>query len=280
MNHESGISAVRKAILLIMVGVCALESGCRDGEQTWSEEARSPDNSWLARAHTVENSGLGTGAIITVVELKRTSVPNPPETILSFWHDPSLASQSGATINLTMKWVSPTHLQVTYDGHADLGFQVVKYGDIDISVRDLSGNTTNTSPTAQQIDSALANKGRIVERDAATTLSDEAQSPDGLWLATARSQQSGGPGPAYGSTTVYLKWVKGSQPPKQVLEFSHPYLAMNLTMQWVTPTHLVVTYGATTRPGDHVTLNFQAVKCANVDISVRDLSSKAINTSQ
>jgi len=280
VNWESSPSAVRKAILLFTVGVCALGSGCRGGEKTWSAEARSPDKLWLASAHTVENSGFGTGAVITIVDLKGTNVSNPPETILSFWHDPSLASQSGATINLTMKWATPTHLEVTYNGHAELGFQVVKYGGIDISVRDLSGKPTTTSQKAQQMDSASANRGQIIERDAATILSEEAQSPDGLWLATARSQQSGGPGPAYGSTTVYLKWVKGSQPPRQVLEFSHQYSRMNLTMQWVTPTHLVVTYGASARPDGHVSLNFQAVKCANVDISVRDLSSEAINTTQ
>jgi hypothetical protein len=75
-------------------------------------------------------------------------------------------------------------------------------------------------------------------RDTATTWSGEASSPDGHWLATARSQQWGGPGTAYDATTVYLKWNKGSQPPTQVLVFSHQYATMNLKMEWVTPTHL------------------------------------------
>jgi hypothetical protein len=38
-----------------------------------------------------------------------------------------------------MNWLTPSHLEVTYDGHADLDFQVVKYGRVAISVRDLSG---------------------------------------------------------------------------------------------------------------------------------------------
>jgi hypothetical protein len=54
-------------------------------------------------------------------------------------------------------------------------------------------------------------------RDVGKTWSAEDRSPDGLWLATARSQQWGGPGTAYDATTVYLKWIKGSQPPTQVL---------------------------------------------------------------
>jgi hypothetical protein len=47
---------------------------------------------------------------------------------------------------------------------------------------------------------------------------------------------------------------------------------MNLKMEWVTPTHLDVTYGASARPGDHVDLDFQVVKCAGIDISVREIS--------
>lgn len=138
MHHESSVSAARKAILLLVVGVFASASGC--GPATiWSAEARSPDGSWLARARTLENSGFGTGAFVTDVYLKRTDASKPPQAILSFWHDSSLASpQSGATINLTMGWAAPTHLEVTYEGHADLSFEVVKYADIDISVRDLS----------------------------------------------------------------------------------------------------------------------------------------------
>jgi len=105
-----------------------------------------------------------------------------------------------------------------------------------------------------------------------TTWSAEVRSPDGLWLATARSQQWGGPGTAHDATNVYLKWIKGSQPPTQVLGFSHQYATMNLKMEWLTPTHLEVTYGVSARSGDHVSLDFQAVKCGGIDISVRDLS--------
>jgi hypothetical protein len=43
-------------------------------------------------------------------------------------------------------------------------------------------------------------------------------------------------------------------------------------MEWLTPTHLNVTYGEHPRVGEHVSLDFQVVKCAGVDISVQDLS--------
>jgi hypothetical protein len=140
-----GNSLARKAILSLIVGVCVAGFGCRGSgsETTWSMEARSPDGKWLATAQTIENSGFGTGATLTVVYLKRTNGSKSPTAILSLWHDPSLPSQSGNTIHLTMKWATPAHLEVAYDGHADLGYQVVKCGGIDISVRDLSGGAVN-----------------------------------------------------------------------------------------------------------------------------------------
>lgn len=109
--------------------------------------------------------------------------------------------------------------------------------------------------------------------DVATTWSAEARSPDGRWLATAQSQQWGGPGTAYDATTVYLTDVKASRAPTQVLVFSHQYATMNLEMEWLSPTHLEVKYGASTRPGDHVSLDFQVVKISGIDISVQELSS-------
>jgi hypothetical protein len=148
VTDECCVSAVSKAILPLIVVVFALVPGC--GPTTiWSTETRSPDGLWLASAHTLENSGFGTGGYVTNVDLKRTNVSQPPQPILSFWHDPSLASpQSGSTINLTMKWTSPTRLEVTYDGHASLGLQVVRYANVEISVRDLlsEANTSHEKP--------------------------------------------------------------------------------------------------------------------------------------
>ena len=49
---------------------------------------------------------------------------------------------------------------------------------------------------------------------------------------------------------------------------------LTLTENAASPFH------AEPKHGDHVIINFQAVRCADIDIFVRDLSSKAINTSQ
>jgi hypothetical protein len=45
-----------------------------------------------------------------------------------------------------MKWLTPTHVEVTYDGRGNLDFQVVKYGGVAISVRDLSEATVRAPP--------------------------------------------------------------------------------------------------------------------------------------
>jgi len=103
----------------------------------------------------------------------------------------------------------------------------------------------------------------------ATTWSTEARSPDGLWLATAQSQQWSGPGNAYDATTVYLKRTKGRDSAIQILGFSHQYATMNLKIEWVTPTNLKVTYGESGKPGDHVDVDFQAIKCAGIAISAQ-----------
>ena len=54
------------------------------------------------------------------------------------------AYPSGIT-NVGMSWLTASHLELTYKGHASLNFQVVKCAGIDISVRNLSSLTTNTS---------------------------------------------------------------------------------------------------------------------------------------
>jgi hypothetical protein len=130
-------SSIRGRVSLLIIGVCILLSGCRRvGVQTiWSAEARSPDEHWLASARTEQRGGFGTAGVETDVYLKWINGSKPPEAVLVFFHDPT--SQSD-TINLSMKWLTPSHLDVSYNGHPRVDFQVVKYGDVDISLRDLS----------------------------------------------------------------------------------------------------------------------------------------------
>ena len=96
----------------------------------------------LASARTVAQSGFGTSSIETEVYLKWIKSSQPPVQVLGFSYESEFPS---GTTSVGMKWLNPTHLEVTYKGHANLGFQIVKCGGIDISVRDLSGETASNS---------------------------------------------------------------------------------------------------------------------------------------
>ena len=150
-HYTCGRSTIRIA-MLAAIGVCVLGSGCQNAPTIWQAEARSPDGAWIASARTVQNGGFGSGSIDTVVSLKRTNSSQRPMEVLGFSSEgaaprPYVLDQAnaGGTIDLTMKWVTPSHLEVTYDRHPHLDFQVVKYDGIDVSVRDLSSEATKPS---------------------------------------------------------------------------------------------------------------------------------------
>ena len=127
------ISHSGRIFLLIIIGLCALVFGCRDSAIIWSAESRSPDGHLLASARTEQFGGPGTAYVATTVYLKQIS--QPPVEILEFANDS--AFPSGIT-EVDMNWVNPTHLEVTYKGHATIDFQAVKCAGVDISLRDLS----------------------------------------------------------------------------------------------------------------------------------------------
>jgi hypothetical protein len=110
-----------------------------------------------------------------------------------------------------------------------------------------------------------------------TIWSAEARSPDGKMIATARTVAQSGFGTGYIGTIVHLNWTKGSQPPQEILGLSGGTEAPGATsveMEWLTPTHLELTYKSPR------VVDFQAVKCDGVDISVRDLSNGPVRSSQ
>jgi hypothetical protein len=128
-----------KQLLLIIVGVCVLEFGCRDSAVIWSAESRSPDGHYLASASTEQFGGPGTAAVETTVYLKEGS--QSPVEILELSNEG--AYPAGIT-SVGMNWLTPSHLELTYKGHATVDFEAVKCAGIDISVRDVSGPTTKT----------------------------------------------------------------------------------------------------------------------------------------
>jgi hypothetical protein len=106
-------------------------------------------------------------------------------------------------------------------------------------------------------------------RKAPPIWSAESKSPDGKMIATARTYEQSGFGTGWTQTTVNLNWTAGSQPPALILAFSDGPSepgGMNISMTWLTVTRLELIYKGR-RP-----IDFQAVKCDGIDISVRDTS--------
>lgn len=87
-------------------------------------------------------------------------------------------------------------------------------------------------------------------------------------LVKARASDQSGFGTGWAETTVYLNWASGSQPPTLILAFSNWPAGpdgMKVRMEWLTPKHLELSF--VRQP-----LDFQAVKCDGIDISIRELA--------
>jgi len=130
--------AILATMLLLSISLCSLISGCRDVATIWSTEVLSPDGQWHAIASTDEYGGPGTAGLQTTVSLRPSKGSQTPIQILLF-------TQNEKSIDLQMKWLSPSHLEVTYKRHPSLDFQAIKCAGIDISVQDLSNTTSNTT---------------------------------------------------------------------------------------------------------------------------------------
>lgn len=94
---------------------------------------------------------------MTSVYLEQAGIPQTRAEVLSFFCKGPVPrpytlddrSNAGGTIDLKMKWLTPAHLEVPYDGReGTLEFQAVRYQGLDISLRDLSSKATNSSPPA------------------------------------------------------------------------------------------------------------------------------------
>lgn len=92
----------------------------------------------------------------------------------------------------------------------------------------------------------------------------EVRSPNGQWIAVERREQGGGFGTDYQETTIELRRASGSESSAiEILSFSDQSSNVQFNMQWDSPTHLTVVFT------DRSTIDFQAIKCADVEISVR-----------
>jgi hypothetical protein len=87
----------------------------------------------IATAKTFNNAGPGTNFVQTTVYLNWTANQNSPTMILAFSDGP--AGPDG--MKVWMNWRTATHLELAYKGKRELDFEAIKFGPVDISVRDL-----------------------------------------------------------------------------------------------------------------------------------------------
>ena len=142
-----------KLIVLMILGTCIFGAGCGSADTIWREELRSPDGLWLASADTVQNGGFGSASIQTQVYLEKTNGAKTRKEVLGFSCEGPAArpytldnvANKGGTIDLEMKWVSPSHLEVTYNGRASINLQLPNYDGVEVSLKAPSRSSTNQS---------------------------------------------------------------------------------------------------------------------------------------
>lgn len=128
------LCAVLRPSALVMCGLCLLMTSCKNTERTWSAQTKSPDGRYVVTAETLRPGGWGTGAPAqTTVDLNYTSGHQSSSEILTFVDGPD--EPDG--MNVGIKWLSPTQLELTYRGHPTIEFQAVKCYGVDISTREV-----------------------------------------------------------------------------------------------------------------------------------------------
>src|SRR6266705_3178547 len=118
-----------RLMFVLIVTICFWLSACK-AAPTWSTESRSPDGRMVANAEAFSNSGFAApGPSTAFVYLKQTTGSQKAVLIFAFSEGPPNGMQ------VKINWLSPTHLELTYEGQRTIDFQAVRYDGVDISVR-------------------------------------------------------------------------------------------------------------------------------------------------
>lgn len=147
-------SAFLKLLAVMILGNCFFGAGCGSSNTIWKEQLSSPDGLWVASADSVQTGGFGSASIQTQVYLKSTDGSKPRKEVLGFSCEGPAGrpyvldnvANKGGTIDLEMKWVSPSHLEVTYNGRASVNLRLPNYDHIEVSLK--VAPTTSSPKTA------------------------------------------------------------------------------------------------------------------------------------
>lgn len=136
-----------KLVLASIIVFGLFYCGCSKRDPTvWKTEVLSPDSQWVASASTEQNGGFGNAYIGTGVSLQKRGASGPPTTVLFLSCSGPMprpyvldnVANAGGSIHLSITWVSPSHLHVSYDSNPTVIFQQLRVGSIDITLEDRS----------------------------------------------------------------------------------------------------------------------------------------------
>lgn len=134
-SYRNGEFVLHRLIFYTTISSCALAAGCQDVATIWSAQTPSPDGLWIVDARTEQYGGLGTAAVITVVKLQRVHGSSSSVEILNLSYDSAYPAGSTA---VKVSWLTPTHLDISFNSRVKIDFQAVRYAGIDISASRLT----------------------------------------------------------------------------------------------------------------------------------------------
>jgi hypothetical protein len=123
-------------LLIVLLGICLGMCGCRNSEIVWSAESKSPDGKMVAKGEAFANGGFGASGIpATFIYLNWATGSQKAKEIMEFANESDGADAEAVEI----KWLSSKQLEGAY--HKDkqeIQFQAVRFGDVNITIRDVS----------------------------------------------------------------------------------------------------------------------------------------------
>lgn len=126
---------IRFFLLVFVISAVVLSSSCNMGVRTlWSTKIQSPDGKMIAIVSVIQHSGPGTASIENAVYLRSANASGRGQLVFDS------ASYGGPSKRgISVKWLTPSAVQVELAQKMYVAFLVSIYGGIHISVRDISG---------------------------------------------------------------------------------------------------------------------------------------------
>lgn len=129
---------------LMALTVSSLLVGCRYDPTVWKQDFRAPGGAWIAKARTDQWGGFGSAYVATTVSLVRVDgTYNKGEAFDVFSYPGGgpipktyVLSDDNADRDLHLKWLTPTHLEVTHLSLVEQPtLEVIRFGNVDVTFR-------------------------------------------------------------------------------------------------------------------------------------------------